>query len=607
FSFNLTKGQSFKGRVINSEDNTPIPYATVYFTDLHTGVSCNENGTFEYHKQLPTSIKIKFSALGFQEKKIIIHQKDLSDSLIISLTPSHIELKELTISSTTGILQRYSITNIEIKSIKEIQINAPSNLGEAISNIPSVYQVSTGLGISKPVIRGLTGLRIVTLLNGLRIENQQWGGDHGMGVTENGIGTVEVIKGPSSLLYGADALGGVLYFTDENYALNNEIEAKIESRFESFTKGSNNFITVKTNKNNWRFNIHGNYNNQADFAIPEKLFVKNSRFKEQNFKTSVGYNFKNWIINFRYNYLHNRIGIPGHTHDSIIKPELFKTPRQLRENTIPAQLITNHYAMLENKFFFNYSDLSIIIGKTLNNLSEYEEKVTIPGIDMLLDNTIYNARYTHSFTQKMQLIIGTQGMYQISSNSDNATEILLPNASMFDKGLYALWHIQTNTIEFQSGVRYDSRTISAPSILKDDGSNFSFYKNYAGFNYSIGINKKLNHFLFRTNASSGFRPPHLTELLSDGVHHGALRYEVGNKFLKNEFSQQLDIGIEFNNEHLSILVNPFYQYLQNFIYIAPNGSMKNGVPQFLYKQSNYATLAGGDLAIHYHPHFYHPL
>jgi iron complex outermembrane receptor protein len=142
-------------------------------------------------------------------------------------------------------------------------------LGEAISNMSSVYQTSTGLGISKPVIRGLSGMRVISFLNGLRIENQQWGGDHGMGINENGIGNVEVIKGPSSLLYGADAMGGVVYFTDEAYAKQNEIQAKVESRYETNTSGSNNFATLKFNKNNLRFNLHANYANHADLPFRE--------------------------------------------------------------------------------------------------------------------------------------------------------------------------------------------------------------------------------------------------------------------------------------------------------------------------------------------------
>ncbi len=145
-------------------------------------------------------------------------------------------------------MQNQTISNIESRKLSELNIIQPTTLGEAISNIPGVYQSTTGVGISKPVIRGLSGSRVVTYLNGLRIENQQWGGDHGMGVDELGIGSVEVIKGPASLLFGADALGGVVYFVDEPYENQNTISSTLQSRYNSVTMGSDNTLSLRAAK-----------------------------------------------------------------------------------------------------------------------------------------------------------------------------------------------------------------------------------------------------------------------------------------------------------------------------------------------------------------------
>jgi iron complex outermembrane receptor protein len=595
--------QSFKGKVLNDLNGEAIPFASVYFIDLQTGVICDEKGDFEYNYQLPENLKIRFSAVGYQTKVIQVKLPQ-NEPLIIRLKEAHINLHEVTVSASTGLLQKYTISNIETKSISELSVNTPTTLGEAISNIPSVYQVTTGPGISKPVIRGLSGMRIVTYLNGLRIENQQWGGDHGMGASENGIGSVEIIKGPSSLLYGADALGGVVYFMDEPYAGLNEINLSAESRYETNTNGSINFLSAKINKNNFRFNIHGNYTNHADYQLANKQYAKLSNFTENNVKTSIGYNYKNWVVNIRYNYFKNFIGIPGHTHDTVFTKETFQSSKFSRNTRVPAQHINNHYSLIENTFYFNNSDLKIILGNTINNLKEFDEKVTIPGIDMILNTSTYNVRYKQNIKSRTYLISGFQGMYQINQNSSRALEKLLPHALLNDNGIYLLLHSELANWEIQTGARYDIRTITTKEIFKEKDI---LNKNYQGFNYSVGASKKLDVFQFRINASSGFRPPHFSELLSNGVHHATLRYEVGDVNLKSESSNQLDLSGEYTSEHLSIIINPFYQRIFNFIYIKPAGFRIDGLPVFDYKQINYAELMGGDFGFHYHPHFLHQL
>src|SRR5690606_5427404 len=147
---------------------------------------------------------------------------------------------EVVISTPFGKLQNENVTNVELVRLNQLNRIPGTTLSEAITNIPGVYQSSIGTGIGKPVIRGMSGTRVVTYLNGLRIENQQWGDDHGMGVTSVGIDAVEVIKGPASLLYGSDALGGVLYFVNQPYANLNKIEGYFQTRIESNSLGTEN-------------------------------------------------------------------------------------------------------------------------------------------------------------------------------------------------------------------------------------------------------------------------------------------------------------------------------------------------------------------------------
>src|SRR5690554_2167108 len=259
------------------------------------------------------------------------------------------------------------------------------------------------MGISKPVIRGLSGMRVVTYNNGLRIENQQWGSDHGMASTELGLGKVEVVKGPSSLLYGADALGGVIHFIDETYLQKGSTNAYISSKFESNSLGSTNEIGFRSHKGKWRANVYANYVNHADFQLPDGNFIKNSRFWSTNFKSSLGYRNKNYQLNIRYQFSYSRLGIPGHSHNENPSALDFISDSRKRKSTLPAQYTLNNYLLIENKLFFKRSNLLVELGNTNSDLQEYDEKVSLPFTHLNVNNSTYNIRYTYKITEKINL------------------------------------------------------------------------------------------------------------------------------------------------------------------------------------------------------------
>ena len=192
--------------VIDNESLKPIPYASIEIFEMQVQSYCDENGQLELNI-LSNNTPIIISANGYKSTSFI-YKIGGPSAYNIKLEKSHILLNEIVVSPTTGIIQKHNLSNVFLKKINQTdQLMAP-NLMELITSVPGVYSINTGASISKPVIRGLSGLKVVTFLNGLRIENQQWGNDHGLNFTDIGIKSVEIVKGPSSLLYGADALGG---------------------------------------------------------------------------------------------------------------------------------------------------------------------------------------------------------------------------------------------------------------------------------------------------------------------------------------------------------------------------------------------------------------
>lgn len=585
------------GIVKDSISGFGIPGTFIQYLDLDITTVSDEHGHFELQNNTPLPVRIKVSALGYESAILSIEESQLSDKMEILLIPAHNELDEISISVSSGVYQNFHMSNVENKTVEELQVIPSVNLSEAITNIASVYNNSTGNGIGKPVIRGLSGNRVVTSLNGLRIENQQFGGDHGLGVSSLGIEEVEIVKGPSSLIYGVDALGGVVRLKDEKYTAPGSVEASLQTQFESNSMSSRNLAGVKIGKEKLRFNLYGSYTSAADYTLANGQYAGNSRWQEGAFKTAVGYNTKKWLINVRYNYNRSFIGIPGHTHDSIIDYADFKTTTQGRSWILPVQQINSHFALVENVFFLKKGDLRLFTGLTSNHLVELEDRITIPGINNILDTYSYHLRYRYESEKKHQFVTGTQGAHQQNLNLPGADSQLIPNAKQLDQGAYGLWNWSKRNFESQLGARYDHR-----SILTDD-------KTYAfnAFNASASAVQKLGDFLFRLNLSTGYRPPNLSELTSDGVHHGTFRYELGDRNLVGEFAVQTDLSIEYKGEHLSFLANAFYNQIDNFIYIQPSDSVIENYSVFEYTQSGTANLMGGDAGFHYHPHALHQL
>lgn len=591
--------QEIQGTIKDENSKAAIPFCPVQLVDLGISTLSDSIGNFSFKGKFPKSVRIQAASYGYDSK--IEEVQFVSEVLRVEilLVPRHIEVEGVIVEAQRGIIQKEITAPVEHKSISELNEIRSTNLGEAISQIPGVQIISTGTGISKPVIRGLSGSRVLTYLNSQRLENQQWGGDHGMGLTELGIGSVEVIKGPATLLYGADALGGVLYFIDESFSKQGSTEVNVRSQFESVSLGTSNQLAIKQSNSKIRWNLYGGINSFADYQLPNGLYAKNSRYSDKLGKITVGFGRGNWVSSIRANFIQSVLGIPGHTHDTVITPALFQSKKSERAAEIPQQNNINTTLSWENKWFVGKNEYHATVGHHYNQLTEFEEKVTIPGIDMQLNTSSYNLRYKRKMNVKNSFQIGLQGLHQLNKNSTKAEERLIPNARTIDNGVFALYNSIYRRFTSQVGVRYDVRSIATVN------DTVSFGGVYQSFTFSGGTVYSTKKTVVRFNISSGFRAPHTSELLANGVHHGTLRYEVGNSNLKNEQAIQFDLATEFTGEHLAIVVNPFYNQLFNFIYINPTNGIKEGLPVYQYEQSKNAQLYGGDLGIHYHPHFAH--
>lgn len=579
------------GKITNSQ-NEPLLGVTVYIEDLQKGTSTDENGLYELTNLPNNAIKITVAFIGFKTQVKTISLSAKETTLNFTLEDAIFKMDEVIVSTVFNKLQSQNVMKVEHESIKTLQRKGTSTLIEGLTTIPGVSQVSTGTSIGKPVIRGLSGNRVLVYSQGVRIENQQFGDEHGLGLNGSGIESVEVIKGPASLLYGSDALGGVLYFIPEKFAEANTFVANFDQKLFSNTAGSNTSIGLKTSSENWKFLARGSYNTHSDYKISGGDRVTNTRYNETDFKTGIGYSNSKISSVFRYNYNKLDLGIP---EDGVAEQTTSK------KTLYPKQGVFNHLLSFNNILFFTKSKLDLDLGYISNNRSEFEDS-NVAVLNMKLNTFNYDAKYHLPKYGNLETIIGIQGMHQ--SNKNFGEEFLIPDAITNDIGFFGTANYEWNTHVILAGLRFDNRTISteANGAIGEEGSFEAIDKSYNSFNASLGYKTNLNdHLIVRLNAATGFRAPNLAELTSNGVHEGTNRYEIGNSNLKTEQNIQTDLNVEYNTNHFEFFVNGFYNHVNNYIYTSPTGEMLEDNDVFKYIQNN-AKLYGGEIGVHFHPH-----
>ncbi|MGB5666077.1 MAG: TonB-dependent receptor [Maribacter sp.] len=581
------------GTITNKEDNLPIEQATVYFPDLEMGTTTDYNGYYELNDVPIGSFEMIISNIGFETYSKNLNVLSGNNTFNISLSSTAIEMEEVIVSTPFHKLQSENVMKVERESMQELSANGAITLSDGITKIAGVESVSTGVGIGKPVIRGLSANRVLVYTQGVRLENQQFGDEHGLGINDAGLESVEVIKGPASLLYGSDAMGGVLYFNPEKFAIPNETEGDVNLNYFTNTNGLGFNIGVKTSSEKLKFLLRGSHASHIDYKTGDDVRLTNSRFNVSDLKTGLGYQSTSFKTELRYNYNLSEIGIP----EEIGEQSKSRSPQ------LPSQQIGNHILSSKTKIFFDKTSLEATLGYTFNNRKEFEDDEDIAALEMHLSTLNYNLNFEMPKWGNLETIIGIQGMHQ--TNRNYGEEQLIPNANTNDIGVLATSHMHfENKSDLQMGLRFDHRNINGEFNNRPPEDSFyeNFDRDFNSFNAALGYKFELfNNTVARINMATGFRAPNLAELTSLGVHEGTNRYEIGKIDLDNEQNFQTDISLEYKDDHLEFFINGFHNSITDYIFIEPTGLSIGEDEVFEYRQQN-AKLFGGEIGFHLHPH-----
>lgn len=603
-------------------DENDLPLSQAYILMLPDSIqrSTNANGEAFFNNLERKQYQFKIHYLGYETKEISIKNTGNDRHVDVRLSVSKKQIDEVIIKDHHN-HQEEVLSSIHLK-YDEIQSLSMPTFAKTLEQLPGVSSINVGVGISKPVIRGLFGNRVIVNHYYIKQEGQQWGNDHGLEIDPFDVGEVEIIKGPASLQYGSDGLGGVINILPNKLPKMNTISSEVSTVYRSNNHHAGVSAKLSVNYEGWFFTGRYTHQNWGDYIVPQDTFVyntfelpifnntlKNTAGVENHLSFSAGKSGEKGMIRFSYFRYDQQSGIfSGAT--GIPRSYTLQDDGDKRNIDFPSQATKHNKTVMNAKWYLNENwEIFINAAHQLNLRKEFSFPEFHRRLDAARDDTkalelnlqtfTLNAHADHDFSEKWKNIYGFDVQYQI--NRSGGWDFLLPDFNTFRSGAYFIADFKANsTLDINGGARIDFA-----NNLNDDFTQFIFNSNgqvtdsltvvdlnrwFYNFSASLGINKKINDsWAYKTNFGKSFRVPYPNETSSNGIHHGTFRHEQGNPDLNTEHGYQLDISADYSGSNFVFAGAVFANYFHQFIYLRPSARFST-LPEagqlFDYTQSN---------------------
>ncbi|WP_298879823.1 TonB-dependent receptor [uncultured Polaribacter sp.] len=613
---------NIKGTVLESKTLTPLEGVNIIGKKIYA--ITNSTGNFFINDVTKGTYTLKISHIGYATKEIKVTVSKEMNTLRIFLEESFTELKEIKLVGKTKkrILKETPLVT-ELVSKEFLTNNKENSLMQTLSKIPGVSTIKIGSGQSKPVIRGLGFNRVVVVQNSIKHEAQQWGNDHGLEIDQYGIESIKIIKGPASLVYGSDAIAGVVDIEPNKIPIENSFKGEVNLLAESNNDLLGLSIGLQKRTKKWFYRTRLTYRDYADKINYENYIfelhdnnLRNTAGKEANANFSIGYISKNLTTETFISNVYAKNGFFANAHGLEVRTSSIDYDSSNRDIDLPFHKV-NHFKITNNTSLeFKNHSLHFDFGFQNNHREEHTEP-TSHGYMPKPSNTkergfqknTYSINIKDSFkpNKKHDIVVGINTEFQ--DNNISGWGFLIPEYDRFTIGAFAFDKYEMNSnLHLLSGIRYDFGIIQSKSykdwfqstIKNDNGSTSLVYLqraqdktlNFGNFSASVGVSYLHNKTSYKANIGKSFRMPLANELASNGVNYHMYRYEKGNINLDPEESYQLDLEINHNFKKASIGISPFVNFFENFIYLNPTSKYFETQQIYEYTQAKVFRFGG---------------
>ncbi len=622
-AFLETAGQScaetLKG-LVKDESGVALPGATIQLGE-QLAVS-NEDGSFAFTALCAGKAMLTIEYVGFEKyvHEISIPRRPIS----IQLKSISTELQGVVVEGDRRMNAVSQTTSLLSK--KELQLLHGRPLGESLKEVPGVSAIQTGPSIFKPVIHGLHSQRILILNNGIRQEGQQWGIEHAPEVDPYIASSIEVVKGAETVRYGADAIGGVIIINPPPLHEVEDLGGEINLGFMSNNRQAVLSAMLeghiaKSEKWSWRLQTSakkgGDYH-AADYNL------SNTGTEELNFSGALGFKdnhrgFEVYLSSFNTTLGILRAAHTGNLQDiqtSIDSGRPWYVAEFSYDIENPKQQI-NHQLMKLKSYFDvkNWGRINILYGGQYNLRKEFDIRRSgrsdRPALSMSLFSNVLDVSLDHEKGDHSGSV-GINSTLKFNSNDTELTGItpLIPNYNQASAGIFVLEKLRRDRWTFEAGGRYDYQYLQVLTY----NANEELVKPDFGFNFfsgTIGASYKLNQsWRWISNLGISTRPPHVSELYSEGLHHGTGSIEEGlmrpnndvltdQSLIRKEMSKKWINTLQYGGERVTMDFSVYYNRMDNYVFIRPYETrltIRGFFPVFRFDQTD-AVLMGSDLGL----------
>lgn len=610
---------SISGVVLDTDTHEPLLYANIVLVEINRVAVANDNGQYTIDSLCAGTYTLTCSHLGCETVSQTLY---LTQNTTFNFNLPHATnvLHEVVIKSERTNAPISQVRNeLNKRQLDEVK---GKSLGEALANINGVSTLQTGQTIVKPVINGLHSQRILIMNNGVRQEGQQWGTEHAPEIDPFTAGKLTVIKGANAVQYGSDAIGGVILVEPKPLPTEPGVGAEVNAITASNGRGGTlaGLIEGKFKRLtafSWR--LQGSAQRSGNLKTPN-YYLKNTGTEQYNFSTALAYRRNNFTTNLFYSQYNAKVGIFAGAHIGNLTDlqTAFNSPTPLVSANFdyainrPRQAINHQLLRLKTSYnTAKLGDISLSVARQFNARLEYDSHR--PYNDSLTNAnkaelrfyiTTYSADAVWQHPHKKNLS-GTIGISTLYQQNQFGGRFFIPEFNAFTNGLFAIEHWHHKKWHLEAGLRYDHRHMQVFLPEKEnvypENPQYTYQTMSAttGVIYQPKTNLQLN-----ANFGTAWRAPHVSELFSNGVHHGSASFEVGDATMVPEKAYNTIAGLTYNttNQKLRLQTNIYCNLINNFIYLQPQNTailtIRGAFPVFAYKQTN-ALLTGIDWQMSY--------
>lgn len=606
------------GRVVDDHDRTPLAFAAVYIPELERGAVADEAGRYRIAGLCPGRYQVRVSHVGCTpvERRI-----ELTGSLQLDFRLEHHEeeLREM------EVVRRRPDENVgqaraEVDGTL-LQGRGERGLAEVLSTLPGVHMAGAGPYGGKPVIQGHSGKRVVILDQGIRQEDQQWGADHAPDLDPLNTERITVVKGAAGVQYGADAIGGVVITEAAPLPRGGPLSGEVRAGGVRNGKGGSLGAMLQGGMGRVRgagWRLQGAARATGDAQAPGYVLSNTGQREASGALTAEIERYRAGAT-VRYGVFMRERGVLRAAHvgnltdllNAIAAPRPWYVAPFGHDIDAPRQQAMHH--MLKTELRYRPAErglLTITYGYQVNDRQEYDvrrgDRSDRPSMDLYLRTHTLDGVFNHWLGPRVHGKVGVSALRQTNFNMPGTgVRPLVPNYREQRLGAFVVEHFPLHErLELEAGARFEGSLLE---VARYDAAN-TFHTPVHRFPnqaFSAGGNWTVrDSLLVRFNISTGYRPPHVSELYSEGLHHGAAAIELGDDRLGSERSVKyaLEVDPHWCNGRLRTVLTVYLDEVHDYILLQPAGTrltVRGSYPVFQYVATD-ARIKGADALVEYH-------